>query len=124
MSTKKTDTKKTEDKKTEDNVVDPNSTAPSKADKADKDTATSTELNSKQRLASRTGRGNGGGSEELGRTARRPEPDTLGEREGVSPAENDLIWTNSSKDHWDNGQPKFGDLLKQHSSVKRKSDEK
>lgn len=122
MSSKKTENKKAENQKTE-NQIDPDSTAPSNADKEAQDKATATEQNTKQRMASRTGRGNGGG-DAPDRTNRRPEPDTLGEREGVSPAENDLIWTNSSKDNWNNGQPKFGDLLKQHGKVKRTTNEK
>lgn len=109
------------------NAVDPMATAPSKDpdQEARKEEATATEPNSRERVglkqASRTGRGNGGDGEAAGYA--RPglntdlTPDTLGEREEVSPATTDVIWTNASKDRWGVDQPNLSDLLKQRTEV-------
>lgn len=108
-------------------MIDPNSTAPSNASK-DNATATATEPNSKQRVAqkkaSRTGRGNGGAGEARGGLNVDLTPDTLGEREAVSPGETDAIWTNASKDNWGNGQPGLDKLLAQRDEIAKQKRER
>lgn len=104
-------------------MIDPLATSPSNdKTRTDEDKATATELNSKQRVAekvSRTGRNNGGDGGRTDRpgVGRDMTPDTLGEREAVSPADTDVIWTNSSKDRWGVDQPSLGDLLSQRDKV-------
>lgn len=100
-------------------MIDPKATAPSNRKDKDDAKATATEPNSKQRVASRTGRKNGGGDKGAPRGGLNVDltADTLGEREGVSPADTDLIWTNSSKDQWGAGQPSLGDMLKQRNEI-------
>lgn len=130
--------KKTATAKGGENAIDPNATAPSNDKTRDPDAASAAmEPNSRQRVAekqaSRTGRGNGGADADAANNRLRAgvgvdaTPDTLGERESVSPADTDAIWTNSSKDRWDVGQPSMQDLLKQRTGIeeqRRKRDEK
>jgi hypothetical protein len=114
----------------ESKMIDPTATSPSKDPqrKDRQDTSTATEPNSKQRIAnkvSRTGRGNGGGDEvRRGGLNMDLTPDTLGEREGVSPAETDLIWTNQSKDRWGADQPDMGKLLGQRNEIEKQRRER
>lgn len=120
MTTKKaTKTTKADQAK----VIDPLATSPSNGPKAE-DTSTVTEPNSMQRVAEKTtrrsGRNNGGdGSSGPARPGLNTDltGDTLGEREAVSPADTDALWTNASKDKWGNGQPEFADLLKQRDAI-------
>lgn len=115
-------------------MIDPRATSPSNDPNRDERAATATEPNSKQRVAekrtSRTGRGNGGGNEDAakiglrGGVGRDLTPDTLGEREGVSPAETDLIWTNASKDKWGVDQPSMSDQLKQRDAIRKQREER
>ena len=113
-------------------VIDHLATSPSNDPDQEqrKELSAATEPNSAQRMAERStrksGRNNGGGDAEGSRA--RPgldmaadlAPDTLGEREGVSPAETDLIWTQASKDKWGIDQPSLADLLEQRNKVEEK----
>ena len=145
MATEKTkaneaDTKSSESaksKKVEGDLADPMATAPSndpnKAERADMSTAA--EPNSAQRMAerraSRTGRNNGGSDGDAARNGLRAgiqddrsAPTTLGEREAVSPADTDVIWTNSSKDRWGVDQPSMGAQLKQQRKIQADRDKR
>lgn len=125
-------TDKAKEKEIKEDLIDPNATAPSNdpnRKSKDKATSTATEPNSKQRVAkkaSRTGRNNGGGEVRRGGLNMELTPDTLGEREGVSPADTDLIWTNDSKDRWGVDQPGLDKMLAQRDAIaeqQRKRDE-
>lgn len=109
-------------------MIDPTATSPSKDPKRkDKTTATATEPNSRERVArktSRTGRNNGGDEARRGGLNMDLTPDTLGEREGVSPAETDLIWTNDSKDRWGADQPDHAALLAQRNEIEKQRRER
>lgn len=123
--------KKSADKKVRGTVIDHLATSPSNDPNKEERQANSatTEPNSAQRIAERTtrrsGRNNGGDESD---TRARPglgmakdlAPDTLGEREGVSPAETDLIWTNASKDKWGVDQPSLADQLAQRDKIGEK----
>lgn len=104
-------------------MVDPLATSPSNDPTRDPGaTSTATEPNSKERVGrkvSRTGRNNGGDADFRGRPGLNTDltGDTLGERQAVSPAETDVIWTNDSKDRWGAGQPALVDLLAQRAKV-------
>lgn len=124
--------KTTSKKEVKGTVIDHLATSPSKnpdQDEREKLSA-ATEPNSAQRMAERVerkgGRNNGGGDAEGSRArpglemAKDLAPDTLGEREGVSPAETDLIWTNASKDKWGGDQPALAELLAQRNAVEEK----
>ena len=123
-------TEKKAAKADESKIIDPTATSPSKDPKRQdrKDNATATEPNSKQRVAqkvSRTGRNNGGDAEpRRGGLNTDLTPDTLGEREGVSPAETDLIWTNESKDRWGSDQPGLDQMLAQRNEIEKQRRER
>lgn len=107
-------------------MIDPKATAPS--NNPDKTTSTATEPNSTQRVGkkvSRTGKNNGGDGDTRGRPGLNTDltADSLGEREAVSPAATDVIWTNDSKDRWGNGQPALADLLTQRDKVNKVQEE-
>lgn len=111
---KSADTKKTSDASSELPTIDPNATAPSNDTNRD-EAATATEQNTKERLASRTGRKNGGDDTvpaRRGLNSPRDQVTDLGEREAVPPSDHDVIWTNSSKDRWGVGQPSIHDQLR------------
>ena len=76
------------------------------------------------RKTSRTGRNNGGDEARRGGLNMDLTPDTLGEREGVSPAETDLIWTNDSKDRWGADQPDHAALLAQRNEIEKQRRER
>lgn len=72
----------------------------------------------RERPNTRGDRGNGGGADEAAKSGMRsgiadrsPSEDT-GDREAVSPGSVDKIWTNDSKDRWEDGQPDLTDQLK------------
>lgn len=104
-------------------VIDPKATSPSNDPNRDERAATATESNSVKRVAEKTvrrsGRNNGGDGEARGRPGLNQNltGDTLGEREAVSPADTDVIWTNASKDKWGVDQPDFAKLLAQRNQL-------
>lgn len=108
-------------------MIDPDSTAPSKDPNHETVAAeaTATERNSKERIGqkvTRTGRNNGGDGDTRGRPGLNTDltADRLGEREAVSPAAHDVIWTNASKDRWGADQPDLSKLLAQRNTVTEK----
>lgn len=124
----KTKADSTAKKVTKGDMIDPKATSPSKDPNREERAglSTATEPNSKQRVGqkvSRTGRNNGGDGSASGNDRLRtrlgvdPTADTLGEREAVSPAETDVIWTNESKDRWGGDQPEFSKLLAQRDKL-------
>lgn len=76
--------------------------------------ATSTEPNSKQRVANRVA---GNRNDVRGGLNVDMTPDTLGSRKGAT--RDDLIWTNDSKDNWAGRQPPLSQLLKQREEIER-----
>lgn len=113
-STKKSTTKSSDAAATDLPTINPDATAPSNDPNRD-ESPTATEPNTKERLASRTGRKNGGDDTvkaRRGLNRPRDQVTRLGEREAVPPSDHDVIWTNASKDRWGVDQPSIQDQLR------------